>query len=122
MTNSIYPFVKTGIAVSMLIASFSGKAGWFSDPTNFHECILERLPGVQNDLAAIAETNQCRQEFPDFTPPEKASHLFTGPETVDECLRKYAHDTPSNYAANQIRDACFQLYPVKKEVDSAPAQ
>lgn len=87
------------------------EAGIFFGPDNYSECILDRVEGVQNDLVAISETTQCRREFPDYLPPEGASSFFFGPDTAAECVAEYAASTPSGYAANQIREACFQLYP-----------
>ncbi len=97
-------------AACLLYSTASG-AGILSSPENYHECLLERLPDVQNDVVAASENSQCRVAFPDSTPPEKVDPGWLGPETVAECLAEFGTNTPSSYAANLIREACFQLYP-----------
>lgn len=96
-----------------LLYSTASTAGLLSSPENYHECLLERLKDVQNDVVAASETSQCRVAFPDSTPPEKVDPGWIGPTTVAECLAEFGSGTPSSYAANLIREACFQLYPEK---------
>lgn len=116
-SNQIRAFLAPAVAIVLLYGS-ACEAGLLPGPDNFHECILDRLEDVQNDMVAISETSRCRQEFPDMLPPEKLAPLF-GPQTAAECLAEYADEVPqsSPYAATQIREACFQLYPENTEED-----
>jgi hypothetical protein len=71
--------------------------------------VLDTLPGAPNDTIAVERVMQCRKDFPAYTPPENPSALF-GPATRSECVLDYADSTPSNYAAVQIREACYFLF------------
>jgi hypothetical protein len=102
-----------------LTTSAPTRAGLFG-PDGFHECILERLEDAQNDLVAIEQATQCRQEFPSFIMPEKISPLLFGARTQSECIRAYAQGTSSQYAAGQLREACIALYPEK--LDDEPKE
>lgn len=81
---------------------------------NYQECILERLEGTENDVAAVQATLQCREDFPSLTMPEQENSLLSGlfgPDNFSECMAKYVKKTPSLFAARQLRDACYLLYP-----------
>jgi len=102
------------LAASTILLSLSepAAAGLFSSPENYHECLLEELEDAQNDIAAIQATLQCREEFPSpAMPDDKRSSFLFGPDTFSECVQSYAGSTPSQYAATQLRQACFVLYP-----------
>jgi len=86
-------------------------AGFFSHPDNYAECILDRLQDVQNDQVALSETVECQKQFPGSPTPEKIRPILFGPRTIADCVAEYGGGTHSGYAADQIRTACFQLYP-----------
>jgi hypothetical protein len=85
-------------------------AGLFSSPDSYQTCVLDALPGALNDTVAVERVMQCRKDFPGYAqPPENPATLF-GPATRSECVLNYAESTPSNYAATQIREACYFLF------------
>ncbi len=111
MTASALMHRLSAVPLILLCLSDPAAAGLFSDPDNYHECLLEELEGAQNDVAAIQATLQCREEFPSLAmPEEKRSSFLFGPDTFSECVQSYAGSTPSQYAAPQLRQACFVLY------------
>jgi hypothetical protein len=70
----------------IFLCSGGAQAGWFG-PSNFDECILDRIKGTQSDLAARAIMRACRQQFPDkpaeSTPiPQSCFAKITGNATV----------------------------------------
>jgi hypothetical protein len=109
-----YAFHPRTLAAIVLVASAPAHAVLFG-PNDFYECILDRLEDAQNDMVAIEQANQCRQEFPSYIMPEKISPLFFGPKTQSECITSYAQGTASVFAAGQLREACIALYPEKLE-------
>lgn len=54
----------TGFMGLMCLMFFmTTEAGWFG-PSNYDECILENMEGVNSDLAAKAVIHSCRDKFP----------------------------------------------------------
>lgn len=108
----------------LLILSTTANAGWFS-PSNYWECVLDRMPSAQNKIVARAINNQCRNDFKsrEYEPAwlagtlrEKAliearKNLPWGIKTTDECVIKYATKAPDDLAARHIRRVCHELYP-----------
>jgi hypothetical protein len=78
--------------------------------SNYWECILDEMPGVKNDPAAIEVIKNCKKEFPNSTVVEKKSSLF-GTKTAGECVLEYAADVSSPRGATLVRAACYKLYP-----------
>ena len=89
----------------------NASAGMFGS-SNYWECILDEMPGVKNDPAAIEVVRKCRKEFPSSTKVEKKSPLF-GVKTAGECVLEYAKDVSSPRGAKLVRAACYRLYPRK---------
>ncbi len=84
----------------------------FFGPANYWECILELMPGTQNDIVAGNLASQCSKKFPDaraLSAKEKVGGLISVP-TKDDCLVKHGKNTPSLLAAKMIYGACAQLY------------
>lgn len=96
------------MALSFLPAD-DAAAGLFSSPDSYQACVLDTLPDSPNDTVAVERVVQCRKEFPGYTSPESRFTLF-GPATRSECVLDYAESTPSNFAATQIREACYFLF------------
>ena len=67
----------------------------FFGPSNYWECILEKIPGVQNDYVAAQVAQSCVAEFPNTGPvpdKDKVGGLFSVPH-ARECVLKYGKDT-----------------------------
>ena len=78
---------------------------------SYAKCLLDRLPGVANDVAAQQIANACMHEFPDaLNTVERGSTLF-GYATAAECVIKKSRDTASRQAAQMISFACYHRYP-----------
>ena len=75
---------------------------------NYWDCIIEEMPGVQNDVAARAVLRKCNNEAPNRT-VERKRFTFLG-MNAEKCLLKNAKDVRSNLGAAQIRWACRSLY------------
>lgn len=79
---------------------------------NFAECLLEKLPGVQNDATAYAAAQLCASKYPErYNSIEQgAGRDFFSYESGAECTLDKGADTLSSSAAGQIRVACNRLY------------
>lgn len=78
---------------------------------NFATCLLDKLPAVQNDVAANAAYQACNSAYPGGFPsvPQGVGRGWFSP-TSAECTLKKAGDTRSNRAAVLIGMACRRLY------------
>ena len=83
---------------------------------NYATCLLDKLPGTQNDVAAQAVYQVCKSKHGGLQAVAQGSGrgLF-GYDSGAECTAKNAGDTRSNQAAHMIGAACRKLYdePVK---------
>lgn len=86
--------------------AFSGLFG----PSNYWECILDEMPGVKNDLAAIEVIKKCRKKFPNSSNIEKKTSFFVT-KTAGDCVLEYGSDVSSPRGAKLVRAACYRLYP-----------
>lgn len=79
---------------------------------DYATCLLDRLPGVQNDAAATAAYQLCMSKHPGGLAAVKqgAGRGFLGFDSGAECTLKKAADTRSNRAAHMIGVACRKLY------------
>lgn len=79
---------------------------------NYATCLLDKLPGIQNDNAATAAWNLCGTRHPGGLESVDAGSgrgLFSY-ESGAECALEESGQTRSNTAAYQIRLACDRLY------------
>ncbi|WP_447593513.1 hypothetical protein [Aquipseudomonas campi] len=99
--------MKKMIITATLLA-FSGLA----QAGNFATCLLDELPGVQNNNAAGAAYQVCSARYPKrYAGVDQGSGRgFFGYESGAECALKHARDTKSLDAAGMIRVACNRLY------------
>ena len=91
-----------------LAFAFAGQA----QAANFATCLLDKLPGVQNDVAAQAVFQVCSVQHPgafDMIKQGSGRSLFSY-STGADCTIKKAGETRSNRAAGLIRVACRRLY------------
>lgn len=78
---------------------------------NFAECIIDRMPGAQNDIAANAVFQVCQSSNPTgFVSVRQGSGRGWLSPSSAECVAKHASDTRSYRAAYLIGIACRKLY------------
>ncbi|MBO9679563.1 MAG: hypothetical protein J7556_15075 [Acidovorax sp.] len=79
---------------------------------NYASCVLDKLPGVANDVAAQAVHQVCLSEHPGGLEgvQQGAGRGFLAPKSGADCTAKRAADTRSNQAAYLIGVACRRLY------------
>lgn len=97
---------------------------------NYATCLLDALPGTQNDVAAHAAMQVCQSKHPgglEAVQQGSGRGIF-GYNSGAECTAKKAGDTRSQRAAYIIGAACRRLYdePVRyltdEEVGFPPAR
>lgn len=79
---------------------------------NFATCLLDKLPGVQSDVAANAAFQVCTGAFPGgfASVSQGVGRGWFSYKTGADCTLKKAGDTRSNRAAVLIGVACRRLY------------
>ena len=79
---------------------------------NMATCLLDKLPGTQNDVAAQAVFQVCSAEHPGGIQavPQGDGLGMLGFKSGPECTAKKAGDTRSSRAAELIGMACRRLY------------
>ena len=83
-----------------------------ANAANYATCLLDKLPGVQNDATAYAAAQLCTSKHPeryDSIAQGSGRGLFSY-ESGAECALDKGADTLSSSAAGQIRVACNRLY------------
>ena len=82
---------------------------WAAD---FATCILDKMPGTQNDVAAQAIYQVCNSKHTGGlqTVAQGSGRGLFGYDSGAECTAKKAGDTRSNQAAHMIGVACRKLY------------
>lgn len=89
--------------------------------TNMATCLLDRLPGVANDVAAQAVFQVCSAEHPGGIQavPQGDGRGMLGFKSGPECTVKRASDTRSTRAAELIGMACRRLYDIPFDPSTA---
>ena len=85
---------------------------------NYATCILDKMPGSQNDVAASAVARVCANEYPggNQAVAQGSGRGMFGFKSGVACAAKKAGGTQSNRAASIIWAACNRLYD-ENEVD-----
>lgn len=80
--------------------------------SDYAQCVLERVPGVANDAAAIAAHQVCLSKFPGGIQSVKqgSGRGFFGYDSGAECTLKKAGETRSQRGAAMISASCRKLY------------
>ena len=78
--------------------------------SNFYECILDNMPGTENNQVAAKIYLKCQKEYPNKSNIKKKSSIF-GIKTRSECILEYAKNTSNQLVAANISSACYKLYP-----------
>lgn len=104
--------MKAAVSIATLLFPAVALAG------NFATCLLDKLPGVQSDVAANAAFQVCNSAFPGglTSVPQGTGRGWFSYKTGADCTLKKAGDTRSNRAAVLIGVACRKLYDLP-EVD-----
>ena len=78
---------------------------------NYATCLLDKLPGTQNDVAAQAIYQVCNSKHGGIqTVAQGSGRGLFGYDSGAECTAKKASDTRSSQAAHMIGVACRKLY------------
>lgn len=79
---------------------------------NYATCILDKMPGVANEVAANAVRQVCMADHPDgmHGVSQGSGRGFFGFKSGAECVIKKAGETRSQSAAATIGAACRKLY------------
>lgn len=103
---STLPIGVVGIPVSSAHA--------ITGPSNYWECIIDRMVDAKTDRDATSIRKQCRWDFPDFYWRRAAdkSHGFLGffTESQTECMTDNMKETRSRLAKEELRQACRALF------------
>ncbi len=76
-------------------------------PSNYPECLLQELPGADNDVIARHIAASCAQRFPTaFGAPPSPGRFPDG----RSCVLVVTKDTKSALAATLLERSCFALY------------
>lgn len=79
---------------------------------NYADCVLDKMPGSQNDMTTNAIVRSCLESHPlGYREVKKGSGrgLF-GFKSPDACILKKAKDTPNARGAQMISVGCHCLY------------
>ena len=76
---------------------------------NYATCVLDKMPGVANDVAAYAVYNTCHDKYPGDV-EQGSGRGFFGYASSTECIADKARDTRSAKAAQFVGVACRKLY------------
>lgn len=98
----------TGSIATLLLSTLAAPAL----AANMATCLLDKLPGTQNDVAAQAVFQVCSAEHPGGIQavPQGDGRGMLGFKSGPECTAKKAGDTRSTRAAELIGMACRRLY------------
>lgn len=80
---------------------------------NYATCLLDKLPGVQNQGASYSAVKLCQSEYPGgLANVEQGSGrgLLASYDSGDECTYEKAKDARYTGAVRIIADACMRLY------------
>lgn len=105
----------TGVALHCLMSRLAALllvlAAAPASAANFATCVLDKMPGTQNDVAAVAIYQVCRAKHGSIeTVAQGSGRGIFSPDSGAECTAKKAGDTRSNRAAFLIGAACRKLY------------
>ncbi len=103
-------YIIISFAVFLAVSMQYAYAGIFGS-CNYYECILDKMPGTDNDVVANQIVFQCIQKCKDMGQKNKWRIGLSGKVTAEKCFVKHAKSTRSEQAAIVIRTACYMLYP-----------
>ena len=80
---------------------------------NYATCLLDKLPGVQNQAATNAAVVMCQTDFPggmSSVPHGSGRGVFSKYRSGSECTLEESRDTKFIGAVRLINSACNRLY------------
>ncbi len=97
----------TVIALALLVAPHIA----FADTDGYWDCILDKMPGVENDVTAYSIRRLCSQKnnYNPNIPATKRTGWFDF-ESGAECTAKKSKDTRSTLGARAVMSACYAFY------------
>lgn len=99
--------MKKLLVVALLTFPALAQAG------NYATCLLDKLPGVQNQAATSAAVQMCQTDYPGAwatVPQGDGRGLFASYRSGSECTLEKSKDTRFVPAAQLISSACHRLY------------
>ncbi len=75
-----YLTVATAVSMACPVLALGG---WFG-PSNYEECVLDKMKNITSDVAARAIASACRKKFPAETSPQNAE--------VERILNQFEHE------------------------------
>ncbi|WJN61375.1 hypothetical protein [Pseudomonas sp. SO81] len=107
LIRSYNAWMKRNVAILALIVCPA-----LAQADNFATCLLDELPGVQNNNSAGAAFQVCSGRYPaGYGDIEQGSgRSLLGYDSGAECALDKGRDTRSQDAAGMIRVACNRLY------------
>lgn len=101
------------VLIAVLLGPLATPTAWAGifGPSNWYECVLDRMPGVQNDYAAAAIIKSCSDVFGDpDTSPTSTKDWFATLGSGDACVAAKALTTASINGARVIVASCHRLF------------
>ena len=95
------------LLVIFLLPSGSAEAGLFGYSDQC-ECILNKMDGVHNDIAAGMIVLECRKEFSDKKCKSRTNSFFS--MSFRECISKYGKNVSGEFAVNAVMGMCRRIY------------
>lgn len=95
------------LTLAMLVVTPAVLAG------NFAECLLDNLPGVQNNPTTIAALNLCREQYPsEWSGVQQGSGrgLLSRFDSGSECTLEVGRDITVQQGAFLVAKSCKLLY------------
>jgi hypothetical protein len=103
--------IKDGAMTKFLMLTLLSLPG-LASASNYATCLLDKLPGLENDQAAAAAIQVCRADHPGGLEAvtQGDGRGMLGYDSGADCALDQSGDTRSRTAAYQIRLACDRLY------------
>jgi hypothetical protein len=99
-----------GALCALVLCTSTAHAGLF-EADSFYSCVLDQMPGVANDTAALTIVTDCGKRF-DPVPQhvERRTGWSASYATAEACITDKTRSTASYWGAGWIDDACRHLY------------
>ncbi|SDG85258.1 hypothetical protein SAMN05216588_101189 [Pseudomonas flavescens] len=98
---------------NLLIAIFLLSSPALTSAANYATCLLDKLPGVQNQAATTAAVVMCEADFPGGmakVPQGDSRGVFASYRSGSECTLEKSRDTRFVRAVQLISSACHRIY------------
>lgn len=102
--------VLSFLLISLLVFTVPSTTNAFFGSKTHDECILDRMPGVQNNRAASEIRRACHNKYPKAAEPKRRLGIF-GPKNYEECMLEHLTGDESDWAVNYIRSSCRRIFP-----------